>query len=463
MRVFPSRAIALWIGVLACSGEPTDPDAAPGKPRPRPAPAAVPEGTVITVAPSPAVAYPQTPYPAENQPSDDKAMLGKFLFWDEQMSADDTVACGTCHRPRAGGSDPRSARPEARRPGPDLVPGTDDDVHGSLGIVRCDRAGKKEGKVQVTGRKAPSYLDAFFEGRLFWDGRAECAREGCPTVSAFEDPDRPGTFPIRESGALENQSVGPPMSNVEMACEGASWAALHGKLARVTPLARARALPAAMQAFRDRYATYPRMFEAAFGTEQTSGLPGEINTRRIAFAIATHERRLRSDQTPWDRWNAGVSGALTPVQLWGYDLFKGKAQCGSCHGPPVFTDGAFHFTGFFRPAWDPGRGKHSLKSWEAGAMRTVNLRNVGLREPGGLLHTGAGPGTDLESVVTLYDKGGRRDWSDVAAVPISASVEERHLTEDERLAIVEFLRHGLTDPRVASEASPFDRPTLGSE
>jgi hypothetical protein len=29
--------------------------------------------------------------------------------------------------------------------------------------------------------------------------------------------------------------------------------------------------------------------------------------------------------------------------------------------------------------------------------------------------------------------------------------------------MVDFMRHGLTDPRVAAELSPFDRPKLGSE
>jgi cytochrome c peroxidase len=461
MRAPSSRRHLLCAFALAaCSSE----EAGPSGPRLTPPPAQVPPGTTITVAPEPALGYPQNRYPAENPHGDAKALLGKFLFWDEQLSGDDTVACGTCHRPSAGGSDPRSALAAANLLGPDMMPHTEDDVRGSPGIVRCDRTGKKVGaRPQVTGRKAPSYLDAMFEARLFWDGRAECTGPACPTVSAFEDPDRPGTFPIFEHGAFENQAVGPPLSDVEMACEGATWPAIHAKLARVAPLALARDLPAAMRSFRDRYPIYPRMFEAAFGVEQTSGPPDEINTRRIAFAIATHERTLRSDRTPWDRWNAGEAGALTPVQVWGFDLFKNKAQCASCHGPPIFSDGAFHFTGFFRPAWDQGRGKLSGRAWETGAMRTVNLRNVGLREPGGLLHTGAGPGLDLEDLVALYNQGGRKDWTDVAAVPISASVEPRGLSGDEVLAIVDFLRHGLTDPRVAREEPPFDRPKLKSE
>ena len=35
----------------------------------------------------------------------------------------------------------------------------------------------------------------------------------------------------------------------------------------------------------------------------------------IAFAIATHERTLRSAQTPWDGWNAGEANALPNVYI----------------------------------------------------------------------------------------------------------------------------------------------------
>ena len=45
--------------------------------------------------------------PAENPLTPEKAVLGKALFWDEQLSSDNTMACGTCHRPAEGGADPR--------------------------------------------------------------------------------------------------------------------------------------------------------------------------------------------------------------------------------------------------------------------------------------------------------------------------------------------------------------------
>ena len=51
--------------------------------------------------------------------------------------SDDSIACGTCHRPAAGGADPRLGR----YPGTD--PGTVDDVLGSPGIVHLDRDGQR--------------------------------------------------------------------------------------------------------------------------------------------------------------------------------------------------------------------------------------------------------------------------------------------------------------------------------
>ena len=80
---------------------------------------------------------PPVPAPAQNPITAEKAVLGKILFWDEQLSSDDTVACGTCHRPAtAGGADPRLRL----NPCLDGRENTPDDVLGSLGIVHQDAA-----------------------------------------------------------------------------------------------------------------------------------------------------------------------------------------------------------------------------------------------------------------------------------------------------------------------------------
>lgn len=411
------------------------------------------------------IPYPPSPYPPENPSSDAKALLGKILFWDEQLSGDNTVACGTCHRPNAGGSDPRSTLPAAAQPGPDNIAGTADDIHGSLGVVRCNAQGTHTGQTaQVTARKAPTYLDAMLVGRLFWDGRAECSKAACPSFNAFEDPDHPGTFPIQAGGALENQAVGPPLSPVEMACEEASWSKIHQKLQGATPLALAKNIPQALQDFiAQNDASYPQLFRAAFGSAQTSGAEDEINTRRIAFAIATHERRLRSDQTPWDRWNAGDDAALTPGQLRGLVVFNDRGRCELCHHAPAFSDGDFHFIGFHEPTWDLGRKGIDTAFGVPGAQRTPTLRNVGLREKTGLLHNGAGAGASLAQIIDLYDLGGLVDNAAVTAVPIDAIMQPLKLTPGEKADLLDFLQHGLEDPRVKAQTAPFDRPTLATE
>ena len=45
--------------------------------------------------------------PDDNPTTNDGATLGRVLFYDTRLSADDTVSCGTCHRQRHGFGDPR--------------------------------------------------------------------------------------------------------------------------------------------------------------------------------------------------------------------------------------------------------------------------------------------------------------------------------------------------------------------
>jgi cytochrome c peroxidase len=401
--------------------------------------------------------YVTVPFPAENAYSYEKAILGKILFWEEQLSSDDTVACGSCHHPSAGGSDPRAAT--ARHPGADGVLNTDDDPHGALGIARCDdssgtvvrKADAVFGmNVQVTRRKPPSYLDAMFAQALFWDGRA---------TDAFADPEKPGTTVIATGGALESQAVAPPLNPAEMACENRTWAKVEAKLSAAKPLAKAKSIPDSMAAAICKSPTYGDLFKAAFGTP-------DITAARIAMAIATHERTLLSNQTPFDRDVAGDATALTAGQARGRDLFFGKALCQRCHQRPLlgFTAPGPQFfanLGFENDAgiaFDRGRAEFTDAGADIGAFRTVSIRNAGLREAAGLLHDGIGAGMDLPKLISHYSQAPAANYntSPIMTTPLN-------LTSDEQTDLVDFVRNALTDPRVQSEHYPFDRPKLGSE
>ena len=178
-----------------------------------------------------------------------------------------------------------------------------DDARGGRGIARCDEHGvPKDNPVfhfanQVTSRKPPTYLDAWFFTELFWDGRA---------TSKFTLPGTT-TVAIVAGGALESQAANPPVAATEMACEARTWDDIAKKLETVVPLALATQIPVDMQNAIASHPSYPLLFEAAYGSKK-------VDTKGILFAIATHERRLTSKKTPWDRYNGGELTALSAAQ-----------------------------------------------------------------------------------------------------------------------------------------------------
>jgi cytochrome c peroxidase len=381
---------------------------------------------------------PPVPVPEENPVTEPKRLLGKVLFWDEQLSSDDTVACGTCHRPASGGADPRAGINPGRQPG------TIDDVVGSPGIVRLDEAGQPVEdpvfgfEAQVSARASPSNFGALWASELFWDGRAG---------PSFIDP-LTGEIVIRTGGALEAQTLDSLSNPAEMAKSGRRWDELTDKLKSVRPLALASELPPDVREGLARNPTYPALFEAAFGSE-------EITPVRIAFAIASYERTLVADQTPWDLYRAGDEKAMTVQQLAGWKNFQ-DLHCAACHVPPLFTNNGFFNIGLRDTAYDPGRGAITHAKADAGDVKVPSLRNVGLRPR--FMHTGEK--ANLTSALRFYiDTAPFEGRDDIPGIgPYTFSFD---LITQESLRT--FLAGALTDPRVAAEQLPFDRPRLASE
>ena len=235
--------------------------------------------------------------PTGNPVTAAKSYLGKALFWDEQLSSTKTVSCGTCHRPATGGSDPRThvGDDRSRNPGFDNVAGTADDIFGSPGVPQNYQDGSYGWHTfygmneQVTPRKAPSYLNAAYTTNgLFWDGRA---------AEIFRDPFTQEAI-LDSRGALESQSLGPPVSVAEMGHENRDLNQVAARVAASKPLALASNVPQGLSTWVGGR-TYPELFEEAFGTP-------DVTPVRIAMAIATHERTLFTDQAPIDQALAGI-------------------------------------------------------------------------------------------------------------------------------------------------------------
>jgi cytochrome c peroxidase len=385
-----------------------------------------------------AAELPPVPVPAENPITEPKRVLGKILFWDEQLSSDGSIACGTCHRPGAGGADPRAAR----HPGVDK--GTIDDVMGSPGIVALDGAGRPQAHAlfgsgpQVTSRLSPSNFGALWAEELFWDGRA---------ASKLVDP-LTGKVAIARGGALENQALAALRNETEMAKVGRSWADVAADLTRVRPLALATSLPPDTAAAIAQHPTYAALFASAFGD-------GAITPVRIAFALATYQRTLVADQTPYDRFAAGDTTALTGRALYGWRALQ-AFQCTACHTPPLFTNNDFFQIGLRRAVFDRGRENVTHDPEDAGEMKVPSLRNAALRPR--FMHTGEF--TSLGAAIRFYINTLALPERD--GIPGSGlyTFNMSNLDESDLYA---FIATGLTDPRVRDEKFPFDRPVLRSE
>lgn len=378
------------------------------------------------------------PEPAANPSTPAKNVLGKMLFWDEQLSTDNSVACGTCHIPGKGATDPRSeAHPHQ------LLDDPVDDVFTSPGIVRRDAARHMTSDaifdlgVQLTPRRTNDTIGALYQSEIFWDGRAG---------DTFVDPET-GLVSIPTGGAMESQALEPIMSPVEMGHEGRTWDQVKTKLAAVKPLRLATDLTPDISAALAVDPTYPDLFEAAFGTP-------DITAERIAFALASYQRQLVPNQTPWDDYMNGNLTALTPDQEQGWFQFNGIARCNLCHTPPVFSDGGFHNTGLRHWSADIGREAITGNVADRAKFKTPSLRNLGLRE--NFFHTGA---SGFNQVRTIYNNGGGLFTAllDPLLQPIG------NVPGLDWPKIRDFLVVGLTDPRAEAEVFPFDKPTLYSE
>ncbi|MEO6595126.1 MAG: cytochrome-c peroxidase, partial [Planctomycetota bacterium] len=256
---------------------------------------------------------PPPPVPAGNPMTPEKVMLGKLLFWDEQLSSSRSVGCGSCHILRHDGTDPRV---DSLHPGLDGVFGTADDVFGSPGVLFHDAAGAPRPslqfgiEVQITHRRAPSVINAAYATKLFVDGRAD---------DVFRDPVS-GAVVLASGGTLENQIAEPPVSEVEMGHIGRTWTDVANTLPTLKPLDLATTVPRAMTRFIGGR-TYDALFTQVFGS------PG-ITPVRIIFAIASYERSLISDRSPFDLYLAG-QGQLSPLAQQGLQRFQ--TLCASCH------------------------------------------------------------------------------------------------------------------------------------
>jgi cytochrome c peroxidase len=224
--------------------------------------------------------------------------------------------------------------------------------------------------------------------------------------------------------------------------------------------------------------TYQQMIDAAFAPAVASDAEAQFS-RIWGQAIHAYEATLIPDETPFDRYLAGETSAMTATQIEGWKAFKdpNRADCFGCHagselsdatvafaqlGGLIDADGGdqgFHNIGASPTSDDLGRGaagpngvKWSVSgsTFDNGAFKTPALRNVKLTAP--YMHNGVLG--DLDSVMGFYVNNLFNNPEE------SGQLRDIRLRGADRAAIVDFLMNGLTDCRVEKEGAPFDHPSL---
>ena len=233
-------------------------------------------------------------------------------------------------------------------------------------------------------RNSISLWNVGYETDVFWDGRAT---------------------------SLEEQMLVPLLEATEMA----------GSPEEIE--SRLKAIPA-----------YVSLFDNAFGNGADS-----VTMENAQSAIASFERTLITNNSPFDKYAAGQFDALTAQQRRGLNLFRSAAtRCFECHAAPTFGADDFFVTGvpdLAGQAHDAGRASVA-EDGKDGAFKAPTLRNIALSAP--YMHNGAF--TTLEEVIDFYAKGGGAD----RGIAVDRQIIPMELSTQEREDLVAFL-YALTD------------------
>lgn len=303
----------------------------------------------------------------DNLLTNERAALGKRLFYDTRISGNNSRSCASCHQPGKAFTDGLQ--------------------------VPTDLTGNKR-----LARNTPTLYNAVFQANQFYDSRAR-------------------TLEIQLGEVVHNKDE------------------MNGSLAD--------------QALRLKEdSEYVSLFARAYGGDNC------INEFNIANAISSYVRSLNSFNSRFDRYIRHETDSFTVSERNGFNLFMGKARCGTCHYAPVFN-------GLIPPLYqeseseilgvpadnqqqstiDGDEGKYGFTKvpLHKYAFKTPTLRNIALTAP--YMHNGIF--ATLEEVINFYNDGGGAGRG-IHIENQTLPTDKLHLTRREIKDITAFL-NTLTD------------------
>jgi len=330
--------------------------------------------------------------------TDDKAQLGKQLFFAKNLGGEQSAACVSCHHPMLGGGDNLSLPV-----GVSAVNFVEQSAHDLLGVGRFN--GISFLNLPSVPRNSPSIFNLGFNTRrLFWDGRVESRRNG-----AISTPDST----INDDGRRRpdnNLPQGATLAAAQARFPVTSSTEMRGEFSQASDDQTLRSQLA--ERFTDSDGDFPSNWPAAFTVAYGDS---NVSFDRIAESIGEYERSMVFVNNPWNDYLQGNDDALTEEQKAGAVLFftrrrDGGAGCVNCHRGDTFSRFGHQLTAY--PQFGPGKGNDSGTSTsndfgrenvtnnteDRYHFRTPSLLNVALTAPYG--HTGAYQ--TLNEVVSHY-------------------------------------------------------------
>lgn len=158
---------------------------------------------------------------------------------------------------------------------------------------------------------------------------------------------------------------------------------------------------------------YAQLFDSAYPTDYD-----KISVYNISNALASYVRSLIVFNSRFDKNIKGISNDFTIAEKNGFNLFMGKAKCGTCHYAPLFN-------GLVPPSFsesesevigvplsgagnkkildtDLGKGGFTKISIHNNAFKTPTVRNISKTAP--YMHNAAF--STLAEVLSFYNNGG---------------------------------------------------------
>jgi len=174
-----------------------------------------------------------------------------------------------------------------------------------------------------------------------------------------------------------------------------------------------------------------------------------IDTFEVMNALAAYVRSLTALNSRFDAYMQGNQLAMKKSELAGFNLFMGKARCGTCHYLPLFN-------GSLPPRYmqmeaevigvpqkknakeidaDPGLYGIQPEDFNKYAFKTTTVRNAARTAP--YMHNGVF--RTMEEVVDFYDKGGGTG-AGIRVPNQTLDAGPLHLSKKEKTELIDFIR-----------------------